>query len=158
TIEQLFPVLAGIIDAPGKGTRYQIHVDAADGLLYAGEPGVPLTWMDAKIGDWGGTPRTGESVGSNALWVNAVKTQAGFASELGQGAVHYRELAAAALKGFGRFWNGERGCCYDVIDVPGVGNDPVLRPNQIFAVALPVSPLSNEQQRRVVDICAERLL
>jgi glycogen debranching enzyme len=59
---------------------------------------------------------------------------------------------------FAKFWNGQRGHCFDVIDSPGIGNDPALRPNQIFAVSLPHSPLSQEQQKAVVDICARRLL
>src|SRR6267378_414461 len=71
TLQKLFPVLAGMIDAHVKGTRYQIHVDSADGLLYSGEAGVQLTWMDAKIGDWVVTPRTGKAVEVNAVWINA---------------------------------------------------------------------------------------
>src|SRR6266404_4732958 len=62
TLKNLFPVLVGIVDAHVKGTRYQIHVDPADGLLYSGQAGVQLTWMDAKVGDWVVTPRTGKAV------------------------------------------------------------------------------------------------
>jgi len=62
------------------GTRYNIHVDPTDGLLYAGEPGVQLTWMDAKVGDgstelaevWVVTPRIGKVVEVNALWYNTL--------------------------------------------------------------------------------------
>ena len=79
TLLQLFPILAGMIDAHVKGTRYNIHVDPADGLLYAGGPGVQLTWMDAKVGDWVVTPRTGKPVEVNALWINALETMAEFA-------------------------------------------------------------------------------
>src|SRR4029077_19289361 len=82
TLQKLFPVLAGIVDAHVQGTRYQIHVDREDGLLYAGEAGVQLTWMDAKIGDWVVTPRTGKAVEINALWINALETMAGFAGVL----------------------------------------------------------------------------
>jgi predicted glycogen debranching enzyme len=158
TLQKLFPVLAGMIDAHVKGTRYEIHVDAGDGLLYSGEPGVQLTWMDAKIGDWVVTPRTGKAVEINALWINALETMAGFAGLLAKPAETYEVLARKAKGGFQRFWNAQRACCYDVIDAPGIGNDAALRPNQIFAVALPVSPLSEAQQKAVVDICAERLL
>jgi predicted glycogen debranching enzyme len=158
TLQKLFPVLAGIIDAHVKGTRYQIHVDSTDGLLYSGEAGVQLTWMDAKIGDWVVTPRTGKAVEINALWINALETMAGFALLLTKLSETYEVLARKAKSGFQRFWNAQRACCYDVIDAPGIGNDASLRPNQIFAVALPVSPLTEAQQRAVVDICAERLL
>ena len=76
TLQELYPVLAGMIDAHVAGTRYNIHVDSADGLLYAGGPGIQLTWMDAKIGDWVVTPRTGKPVEINALWINALETMA----------------------------------------------------------------------------------
>jgi predicted glycogen debranching enzyme len=158
TLEKLFPVLAGMIEAHVKGTRYQIHVDPADGLLYSGEAGVQLTWMDAKIGDWVVTPRTGKAVEINALWINALETMVGFARLLTKPGEPYEGLARKAKGGFQRFWNAQRACCYDVVDVPGMGNDAALRPNQIFAVALPVSPLTEEQQKAVVDVCAERLL
>jgi predicted glycogen debranching enzyme len=158
TLQKLFPVLAGMIDAHIAGTRYNIHVDPADGLLYAGAPGVQLTWMDAKIGDWVVTPRAGKPVEINALWINAVETMAGFARLLSKPGEAYEKLAATAKKNFQKFWNAERGCCFDVIDSPGVGKDASLRPNQVFAVSLPVSPLAPEQQKAVVDVCARQLL
>lgn len=158
TLQELFPLLAGIIDVHRKGTRFNIHVDPADGLLYAGGPGVQLTWMDAKIDDWVVTPRTGKPVEINALWINALETQAGFARQLVKPSTSFEELAVQAKQNFQKFWNAERGCCFDVIDAPGRGNDPSLRPNQIFAVSLPVSPLTPEQQKSVVDLCARRLL
>jgi predicted glycogen debranching enzyme len=158
TLKKLFPVLAGMVDAHVKGARYQIHVDSADGLLYSGEAGVQLTWMDAKIGDWVVTPRTGKAVEINALWINALETMAGFARLLAKPSETYEALARKAKGGFQRFWNEQRACCYDVIDAPGIGNDAALRPNQILAVALPVSPLTEAQQKAVVEICSDRLL
>jgi predicted glycogen debranching enzyme len=158
TLQKLFPVLAGIVDAHVRGTRYNIHADAADGLIFAGGPGVQLTWMDAKIGDWVVTPRTGKPVEINALWINALETMAEFARRLKQPGEGYEKLAAKARKNFQKFWNAERGCCFDVIDSLGVGNDASLRPNQIFVVSLPVSPLSPDQQKSVVDVCARHLL
>jgi predicted glycogen debranching enzyme len=158
TLQEIFPVLAGMIDAHVKGTRYQIRVDPADGLLYAGEGGVQLTWMDAKVGDWVVTPRTGKAVEINALWINALETMAELGRVLKIPGDYYQRLSSRAKDGFHKFWNAERRCCYDVIDAPGIGNDASLRPNQIFAVSLPVSPLPSEQQRAVVDICAAQLL
>jgi predicted glycogen debranching enzyme len=158
TLQRLFPVLAGMIDAHVAGTRYNIHVDPADGLLYAGGPGVQLTWMDAKIGDWVVTPRTGKPVEINALWINALETMAGFARLLAKPGDAYEKLAAKAKNSFQKFWNAGRNCCFDVIDSPGIRNDAALRPNQIFTVSLPVSPLAPEQQKAVVDVCARRLL
>jgi predicted glycogen debranching enzyme len=158
TLLQLFPVLSEMIDAHVKGTRYQIRVDPNDGLLSGGEPGVQLTWMDAKVGDWVVTPRVGKAVEVNALWINALETMAEFARLLARPGEGYEKLAAKAKKNFQKFWNEERGCCFDVIDVPGGGNDACLRPNQLFAVSLPVSALSEDKQRAVVDTCAKHLL
>jgi glycogen debranching enzyme len=114
--------------------------------------------MDAKIGDWVVTPRTGKAVEINALWINALETMAGFARSLAKPSEAYEKLSAKAKNSFQRFWNAERHCCFDIIDSPGVGNDASLRPNQIFAVSLPVSPLSPEQQEAVVSACARSLL
>ncbi|HLZ51415.1 MAG TPA: amylo-alpha-1,6-glucosidase [Candidatus Acidoferrum sp.] len=166
TLQQLFPVLAGMVEAHAAGTRYNIHVDSADGLLYAGGPGVQLTWMDAKVGDWVVTPRTGKPIEINALWINALDTMGQFARLLGKSAESYERRSAQAKTSFQKFWNAERQCCFDVIDVPGEsigtgkkgGKDAALRPNQILAVSLPLSPLFKEQQKSVVDTCAQQLL
>jgi predicted glycogen debranching enzyme len=162
TLEKLYPVLAAMIDAYVAGTRYNIQVDSSDGLLYAGGPGIQLTWMDARIGDWVVTPRAGKPVEINALWINAVETMEQFARLLSKSTENYEHLSAQAKNSFQKFWNAERNCCFDVIDVPGAakngGKDAALRPNQILAVSLPVSPLPKDQQKSVVDICAERLL
>jgi predicted glycogen debranching enzyme len=158
TLQKLFPILATIIDAHVAGTRYSIHVDQADGLIYAGGPGVQLTWMDAKIGDWVVTPRIGKPVEINALWVNALETMIGFSRLLGKSGDAYEKLAGKAKASFQKFWNVQRNCCFDVIDSPGIGNDAALRPNQVFAVSLPVSPLTPEQQKAVIDVSARHLL
>lgn len=156
-LAELFPVLADIINWHQRGTRYHIHVDPDDGLLFAGEAGVQLTWMDVKIGDWVVTPRTGKPVEVNALWHNALRSMAGFAARLGRPQEIYKDLAGRSQAAFGRFWNRDAGYCYDVIDTPD-GNDAALRPNQLLAVSLPYSPLTGEQQRQVVDACARHLL
>ena len=71
-LRDLFPMLQEIVDWHVRGIRTQIHVDPADGLLYAGELGVQLTWMDAKVDDWVVTPRNGKPVEVNALWQSAL--------------------------------------------------------------------------------------
>jgi predicted glycogen debranching enzyme len=158
TLAKLFPVMTQMIDAHVAGTRYQIHVDQADGLLYAGEPGVQLTWMDSKVGDWVVTPRIGKPVEINALWFNALETMASLAAAAKQSAEPFTKLAARVKQSFAKYWNASAGYCYDVIDAPGIGNDATVRPNQIFAVSLPQSPLPAEQQKAVVDMCARRLV
>jgi len=158
---RLLQTLLDIIEAHVAGTRFGIAVDPGDGLLRAGEPGVQLTWMDAKVGDWVVTPRMGKCVEVNALWLNALDVTARLAVQAGNEAAAQRceDLLTTASAHFERFWNDERGCLYDVIDVDdGTGCDASLRPNQIFAVSLPYSPLPVEQMRCVVDTCARELL
>lgn len=158
TLIALFPTLLQIIDAHLKGTRYSIHVDASDGLLYAGEPGVQLTWMDARVDGREVTPRIGKPIEINALWYNALRTLARLAPVAGKLAEPFVKMARVVENSFGKFWNTSTSYCYDVIDSPGVDSDSTLRPNQIFAVSLPQSPLTAEQQKSVVDVCAQRLL
>jgi predicted glycogen debranching enzyme len=156
-LRELYPVLVEVIDAHLRGTRYQIHADPEDGLLYAGEAGVQLTWMDAKVGDWVVTPRIGKPIEINALWLNAVSTMTEFARLLGRPTAGHACLVKRARKGFARFWNEATQCCFDVLDGPG-GNDASIRPNQIFAVSLPETALTENQQRAVVDTCGWHLL
>jgi predicted glycogen debranching enzyme len=156
-LADLFPVLQEIIAWHEKGTRFHIQLDPADGLIYAGQEGVQLTWMDAKVGDWVVTPRIGKPVEINALWYNALRVMAGLASHLGRPTGPYETLAGQAQAGFARFWNPAAGHCYDVLDGPA-GDDDALRPNQLLAVSLPHSPLTAQQQKAVVDACARHLL
>ncbi len=142
-----------ILSGYARGTRYGIRADA-DGLLAAGEPGVQLTWMDAKVGDWVVTPRIGKPVEIQALWINALKIADGFSAG-------FRDLLARATESFEkRFWNEEAGCLHDVVDVdhrPGTA-DPTLRPNQVFAVGgLPFPLVTGERARRIVDAVEARL-
>jgi predicted glycogen debranching enzyme len=161
-VQELFPVLQDILAWHERGTRYNIHVDEADGLLYAGEPGHRLTWMNAQHDDWVVTPRIGKPVEVNALWYNALCIMTQFADDLGYENPNYATLAEKAKEGFQRFWNEEANYCYDVIDRLGEGgviqNDGRLRPNQLLAVSLPYSPLTPAQQRAVVNVCSRHLL
>jgi predicted glycogen debranching enzyme len=159
-IKELYPVLIAILKWHIGGTRFNIRMDPADGLLHAGEPGLQLTWMDAKIDDWVVTPRVGKPVEINALWVNALRIAAELAAELGNGedAQTYHDMAERAHASFqARFWYSG-GYLYDVIDGPEGDDDPTLRPNQIFAVSLPFPLLEGEQAKAVVDICARELV
>lgn len=156
----LWPVLEDIIGWHQAGTRHGIHMDPADGLLHAGEPGVALTWMDAKVGDWVVTPRMGKPVEINALWVNALRVMHGLASRLRVTPAHdYLGLAEGAVAAFDRYWNPDANALFDVIDGPD-GQDPAIRPNQLFAVSLPHAPIGPDHPRAeaVVDLCAQHLL
>jgi len=155
-LREAFPVLCDMIAWHQRGTRYGIGVDPADGLLRAGAAGVQLTWMDAKVGDWVVTPRMGKPVEINALWHNALRIMSAFAARLALPDA-FSVPAEAARRGFARFVRPDREGLYDVIDGP-YGNDASIRPNQIFAVSLPYSPLSLEQQTAVVRVCRHHLL
>ena len=155
-LRQAFPVLESIIDWHVKGTRYGIGMDPEDSLLRAGAPGVQLTWMDAKVGEWVVTPRIGKPVEINALWFNALSAMARFADMLKLPSKIYADLAGRVRAGFQRFLNPTGGL-FDVLDGPQ-GDDATVRPNQIFAVSLPFSPLDREWQAKVVRACGRDLL
>ena len=154
----LYDVLVSIIDWHMRGTRYSIHVDV-DGLLASGEAGVQLTWMDAKVGDWVVTPRHGKAVEIQALWYNALSVIEHLAGEFRDEARRklYEEMAAQARHSFAPlFWNEEAGCLYDVVSEDG--RDPSIRPNQVFAVSLPFTMLSDERAKRVMEVVERDLL
>ena len=154
-LREVFPVLSDMIEWHRKGTRYGIGVDPADGLLKAGIAGVQLTWMDAKVGDWVVTPRIGKPVEINALWYNALSIMSAFAARLEE-PDRFTSLAEPARRSFARFVRADGEGLYDVIDGPH-GDDASIRPNQIFAVSLPHSPLSPQDQASVVKVCRRDL-
>jgi predicted glycogen debranching enzyme len=156
--EELYPVFTQIIDWHIKGTRYNIKV-AEDGLLNAGAPGAQLTWMDAKIGDWVVTQRSGKPVEIQALWYNALRIMEELAARFGDEdrRKKYSTMASMAGVNFNRvFWNKDARCLYDVVD--GGSADGSIRPNQIFAVSLHHSMLSPEQARAVLETVERELL
>jgi predicted glycogen debranching enzyme len=156
-LRQAFPVLAAIVDWHRAGARYGIAVDPADGLLHAGEPGMQLTWMDARIDGYCITPRIGKPVEINALWFNGLRTMAALAERAGRPAGDYRDAALRVAGSFGRFVRPGEAGLYDVIDGPD-GADATLRPNQIVALSLPESPLDNAVQRAVLARCGAALV
>lgn len=156
--DHLYAVLSDIIDWHVRGTRYRIHVDA-DGLLFSGEPGVQLTWMDAKVGDLVVTPRTGKAVEIQALWYNALRVMEELAKEFKDKSRErlYKSMAAQARKSFNeQFWNAEAGCLYDVVD--GEVRDASIRPNQIFAISLKHSMVSKVRAKSILAVVERELL
>ena len=148
----LYPALVDMIAWQERGTRYGIRLDE-DGLLHAGQHGIQLTWMDAKIGDWVVTPRAGKPVEIQALWYNALRVMEHLAQKFSDlaASTHYRELAERARQRFNQiFWNTTDNCLYDVI---GENNQPdaSIRPNQIFAVSLPFPLLEDERALHIMD-------
>ncbi len=161
TLRLLLPVLEDIYRRHMQGTRFGIGVDPADGLLRQGADGYQLTWMDAKVDDWVVTPRRGKAVEINALFYNALRLLAGWlreenraslADEVGTAADRVRESFNR------RFWFARGGYLYDVIDGPDGKTDDALRPNQLFAIALPHPVLHEDKWRAVVDVVERELL
>ena len=154
----LYGILTDIISWHVRGTRYGIKVDPS-GLLSSGEPGVQLTWMDAKVGDWVVTPRRGKAVEIQALWYNAQCMMEDLAQKLGdsKGRKRFSSMAALTKWSFNRLlWNEKGGYLYDVVN--GGPPDASIRPNQIFAVSLPHIMLSPERARAVVETVQRHLL
>ncbi len=147
--------IAAIVAGYRRGGRHGIRVDV-DGLVASGAPGVQLTWMDAKVGDWVVTPRTGKPVEIQALWANALAIAARRDPSL-EGALAHTRAAFAA-----RFWNPARAMLFDVVDCDHVAGatDDRFRPNQIFAVGglpLAVCEPTGAQARAIVDAVEREL-
>ena len=154
----LYAVLIDIIEWHVRGARYQIHVDK-DGLVYAGEPGVQLTWMDAKVGDWVVTPRHGKPVEIQALWYNALRVMEDLAERWGDIAnqKQYKAMAASARKSFNeQFWNEQTGCLFDVVN--DHERDASIRPNQVFAISLANSMVSTSRAKSILRVVERELL
>lgn len=153
--ESLFPAVESILTHYRSGTRFNIHADE-NGLIYAGEAGTQLTWMDAKIGSYVVTPRQGQPVEINALWYNALRRAGTLAAALQRPDPHAK-LAEQVRAGFNRnFWNPQANCLYDVLT--SEGPDASIRPNQIFAVSLQPDLLPRERQAAVVQKVRKELL
>lgn len=153
TVARLRPALEEIIRAYRDGTDFGIGMDS-DALIIATAPGWQLTWMDAKVGDWVVTPRMGKPVEINALWYNALRVMESFSRIFGWGD-DYGELAEHVRIGFDAFWHREGGYLYDVL---APHPDASIRPNQIFAVSLPYSPLDLNRATSVVETVERSLL
>ena len=143
----IYPKMKEIIEAYKTGTDFSIHMDK-DGLIHAGSGFDQVTWMDVRVGEWVVTPRHGKPVEINALWYNALCIMAQLSARYGEDPEPYRQLAAMVKSNFClKFWNEEASCLYDVVD----DKDPSVRPNQIWAVSLPHTMLSEEQNLAVVN-------
>jgi len=155
--ETLYPIVKNIISWHEKGTRHNIYEDY-DGLLYSGEPGVQLTWMDAKIGDWVVTPRQGKAVEINALWYNVLHIAAYLSNVFNKKTceAYYKKKANKVFKNFNEtFWNEEGGYLFDYVDDDY--KDSSFRPNQIYAISLPYKLLGSEKAKLIVDKVYENL-
>lgn len=143
--------LKGIIDGYRAGTDFNIHV-LDNGLVYGGQEGIALTWMDAVTPDGPVTPRTGCPVEIQALWYNALC----FYHELTKDEEIAR-FAAVVRESFEReFWSSEYGYLADVVN--GQEIDWSIRPNMVFATSLPYTMLSENQNDLILEIVKSKLL
>ncbi len=157
-LDSLLMKMVSVVEEHDRGTRYGIGVDPEDGLLRAGEPGVQLTWMDAKVGDWVVTPRIGKAVEINALWYSALRSLEEWLERVGLNSRRTREKADRVAVSFrARFWDSGLGHLYDVVDGPQ-GDDAALRPNQLLALSLTHPLLHGEIARSIVSRVREELL
>ncbi|HZF39649.1 MAG TPA: amylo-alpha-1,6-glucosidase, partial [Blastocatellia bacterium] len=162
TLRFILPVMRDIVSHHIRGTWFGIGVDPRDGLLRQGAAGYQLTWMDAKVGDWVVTPRRGKAVEINALWHNALRLLAEWASEEGpaneQEAPALVERAEQVRQSFNqRFWYARGGYLFDVIDGER-GDDPACRPNQLLSFSLKYPVLDEDKWKPVLDVAIDRLL
>lgn len=156
--DHLWSGMQEIVRSYQNGTRFQIHMDL-DGLLHAGQPGMALTWMDARSTQTPVTPRIGKPVEIQALWYNSLRMCEQIGQRLGDkdSSRKWAGLAEKVWASFNKqFWYEEGGYLYDVVN--GSVKDATLRPNQILAVSLPFETCSPERALRIVQVLEDRLL
>ncbi len=141
-----------------KGTLYNIHMEE-NGLIYAGEEGRALTWMDAVVHNVPVTQRDGSPVEISALWYNVVR----FALELAEATgdrkftEEWKAVPALVEASFiNTFWYEEGGYLADC--AKDGRQDISVRPNQVIAAAMKHSPLSDEMKKSVLDVVESELL
>ncbi len=151
-------IIQTILNAYREGTAFQIKMQE-DGLLFAGEPGSALTWMNARTDGVALSPRVGCPVEVNALWYNAIL----FSIELAEQAddtdfvQHWQSVASRLKNSFIRnFWDKTKGYLADFTFEDF--RDWSVRPNMVLAASLPYSPLDDEQKKQVLDIVEKALL
>ena len=159
TLRLLLPHLKEVIFQHRRGTKFGIGVDPEDKLLRQGKEGFQLTWMDAKVDDWVVTPRRGKAVEINALWYNALCLMRQWTMETDKAiSEEYETVAQGVYDSFNRrFWYEKGNYLYDVVDGEN-GDDPALRPNQLFALSLKYPVLDPRYWQTVVEKVRMHLL
>jgi len=147
-----------ILEGYRKGTSYNIHM-LDNGLIYAGEQGKALTWMDAVIDGNPVTPRTGLCVEINALWYNAIMFSIEVALLANDKAfveqwLPIAEQLPASFKN--TFWSKEKGYLADYVCNDYI--DWTIRPNQVIATSLPYKVVSEPIRKLILDTCTAELL
>ncbi len=146
-----------LIDAVGDEADARVHVDD-QGLLFIDDGPWALTWMDALIDGQAVTPRNGYAVDLNALWLHALQTTLRWAKKLRPSfAKRWGETAKKLAAHFEeKFWLQDRGFLTDTHD--GRHPDGKLRPNQLWALALPGIPIDKSRKKQALDAVRGQLL
>jgi len=155
---EMLDAAVDIVESYLRGTRFGIGV-TPNGMLWQGEAGAQLTWMDARVGGRAVTPRAGWAVEINGLWYNALRTVESLSRMLnlrtGRGE-YCGQLAVSMKKAFDwLMWDAERGVAFDVRGPDGP--DRRLRPNQIICTYLPFPLLTGEMAHSVVEAVMSEL-
>jgi len=151
----LWPVLKRIVTRFMAGTHYDVYM-TPEGLLHTGNRHTQLTWMDATSYGEPVTPRHGFAVELNALWYNALMFCEAMAKDFNENIPWPPDLTVRLKATFvATFWLERPGYLADSF-ADGILNESI-RPNQIFAVSLPFSPLSTRQRKKVVDTVRREL-
>lgn len=141
-----------------KGTLHHIKMHD-NGLVWTGEPGVAVTWMDAIVNGKPVTPRIGFTVEINALWYDALLFSLELAKKEGDNSFVNQwkkwpeKIKASYIE---TFWDDNKGYLADVATYDE--KDFTIRPNMVIAAALPYSPLENEMKRMILEVAKSHLL
>jgi predicted glycogen debranching enzyme len=147
-----------ILQGYKEGTSFNIHM-SDNGLIWSGEHGTALTWMDAMSTNGPVTPRTGYAVEVNALWYNAIKFGLDVARRAKDKAFieEWKNVPELVEKSFKQvFWNRERGYLADYAN--DEKTDWAVRPNQIFAISLPYPVIENAKWKSIIDVVDKELV
>jgi len=156
--ESFWVKMKAILEGYKNGTEFNIHM-ADNGLIWAGQEGKALTWMDAVYNGKAFTPRIGYDVEINALWYNAIMFSLEIArqSKDNEFIKNWEKLPKKISKSFvAMFWDKKKGYLADYVNQEKANWD--IRPNQIFAASLPYSMLNKEMKKAVVDRVQKDLL
>jgi len=158
-LKEQYPIVRKIYKALAGGTRFNIRVDAIDGLLTWNDPEFAITWMDALVQGKPVTPRCGKCIEINALWYSALRWAQQWAEvlELPQQVEVYAQNAQRVKQSLQKFWNYSQGYFYDVI-TPEDSLYAHVRPNAVVGLALHHCAFSPEQGRIALQVAHDRLL
>lgn len=159
--QALIPACLEVVDGYTRGTRYDIRVDPADGLVRAGDATTQLTWMDAQRDGKVFTPRFGKPVEIQALWQSSIRSLAALIEPTdprrSRDLTTKADQAAESIRQ--SFWCDEQGCAYDRLEPTTSAWRQVfeMRPNQLFLVSLPHMPISQQRAQSLVCACRHQL-